>query len=103
MNNFKAAHAIARNTLKSVGDYKIAFSLALKLVYKAVKSGYKLEAIISGTIKSWAGAMVTSGSLEKSQYVSSSIEKAQRFIKENKVNAGKIWESKGQFYFYVYA
>ena len=103
MNALKAAHVIARNTINAVGDYRIALSLALKLVYKALKAGYKIEAVIKGTIKSWAGAEAVSISSSKSEYKSASIEKAQRFIKENNLSAGKIWESKGEFHFYTYA
>lgn len=37
-NIFKAAHKIARNTVRIVGNYSIAFSLALKSIYnKAVE------------------------------------------------------------------
>ncbi len=41
---FKAAHKLARNTVKVVGNYSIAFSLALKETYKmTVKAVKTLE------------------------------------------------------------
>ena len=35
---FKKAHEIARNTVKLVGDYMVAFKIALKRVYEIIKS-----------------------------------------------------------------
>ncbi len=35
---FKAAHALAKETLKIVGDYRIAFRFALKEIYMNVKN-----------------------------------------------------------------
>ena len=103
MNNFKAAHIIAKNTINAVGDYRVAFSLALKLVYKALKVGYEIKAVITGTIKSWSGAIISSSTSKRSEFVAKSRANAERYIKENKANAGKIWEQNGEFRFYVYA
>ena len=35
---FKAAHALARKTLKLAGDYRIAFRFALKEIYMSIKN-----------------------------------------------------------------
>ncbi|WP_033576143.1 hypothetical protein [Dickeya chrysanthemi] len=41
VNTFKIAHRIAKETVSSVGDYRIAFSLALKNIWTAIKSPAK--------------------------------------------------------------
>ena len=42
---FKAAHKYARKILTKVGDYVIAFKLALKLVYKKVRKAQAIATI----------------------------------------------------------
>ena len=42
-NMFKEAHAIARRTKKDVGDYMIAFKLALKILWLQEKFEHKLH------------------------------------------------------------
>ena len=44
---FTKAHKIARNTVKFVGNYSIAFSLALKEGYKNMKTKNKTQADIT--------------------------------------------------------
>ncbi|NPE57713.1 hypothetical protein HLB27_03400 [Dickeya dadantii] len=41
INVFAIAHRIARETVEKVGDYRIAFSLALKNLWSAIKSPAK--------------------------------------------------------------
>lgn len=49
---FKSAHAMARNTVKFVGNYMIAFSLALKEVYKNMATKIvELKSLMSGKAK----------------------------------------------------
>lgn len=53
MNNsliFKEAHTIARNTVATVGNYQIAFTLALRSLYKQAKSHVSLHKETSQTI-----------------------------------------------------
>jgi hypothetical protein len=51
MNNsevFKAAHKAASRTVRIVGDYRIAFSLALKMIIKTAKLAKQLNSFTRG-------------------------------------------------------
>lgn len=98
---FKASHVIARECKASIGNYSVALKMAMSVIYKGVKAGYSVGAIVTGTILKWAGA-TTAAIGERTTMKAISLELAKRYIKENGANAGKVWEEKGMFYFYVY-
>lgn len=67
---FKKAHEIARNTVALVGDYMIAFSIALKNLYK---EGKKMAATMQQKLEA-LGLTVWEGGQHKRIYISDKTE-----------------------------
>lgn len=92
---FKAAHGLARAAKSAIGDYRIAFAMAIKALHKTggnfANALYELLGI---------GAVGQRG--DKKLFTALNKKSAELFIESNNIKSGKIWQD-GQFYFYVYA
>jgi len=82
--NFKKAHKIAKRTVRSVGNYSIAFSLALKVVIKIAKQAIKLNTmqetfIISGMLNAGQNMYVAMVAVLEKTIKMNAPKKAQKY------------------------
>jgi hypothetical protein len=91
---FKKAHGLARASKAVVGDYRIAFGLAIKALIK--HAGNFGKAMVET-----CGVAMIGPKGDKKLFTAWNKESAEKFIESNNIKAGKIWQDR-QYYFYVY-
>ena len=86
---FKVAHKKARRTVKKVGNYGIAFSLALKKIYASEKSYAEIAAKTFGEVEAVIDEASTTATVKQCMYLTKLLYRAQISMTEIKKLVGE--------------